>query len=109
MSDSIADLLNASCRCITVDRDTLAERLEARADTAGLHRSISENQPNLFAALPVFVSRAHIDAMRAVIEAVERALAVPAVRDALLAHAPEIAQLDHGPRGVFLGYDFHLG
>jgi hypothetical protein len=109
MSDSIAEQLNASCRCITVDRDALAARLEARADTAGLYRSICENQPNLFAALPVFVSRAHVDAMRAVVEAVERALAVPAVRDTLLAHAPEIAQLDHGPRGVFLGYDFHLG
>ena len=109
MADSIADQLNASCRCITVDRDALAERLEARADTAGLFASICANQPNLFASLPVFVSRAHVDAMRGVIEAVERALAVAAVRDALLSYAPEIARVDHGPRGVFLGYDFHLG
>lgn len=109
MADSIADQLNASCRCITVDRDALAERLEARADTAGLYASICANQPNLFASLPVFVSRAHVDAMRGVIEAVERALAVAAVRDALLSYAPEIARVDHGPRGVFLGYDFHLG
>lgn len=109
MGDSVADQLNASCRCITVDRDALAERLEARADTVGLYASICANQPNLFASLPVFVSRAHVDAMRAVIEAVERALAVDGVRDALLAYAPEIARVDHGPRGVFLGYDFHLG
>ena len=109
MADSVADLLNASCRCITVDREALAERLESRADTAGLFASICANQPNLFAALPVFVSRAHVDAMREVIEAVEHALAVPAVRDTLLAYAPGIAHVDHGPRGVFLGYDFHLG
>ena len=109
MADSVADQLNASCRCITVDRDALAERLEARADTAGLFASICANQPNLFASLPVFVSRAHVDAMRGVIEAVERALTVAAVRDALLSYAPEIARVDHGPRGVFLGYDFHLG
>lgn len=109
MGDSVADQLNASCRCITVDRDALAERLEARADTVGLYASICANQPNLFASLPVFVSRAHVDAMRALIEAVERALAVDRVRGALLAYAPEIARVDHGPRGVFLGYDFHLG
>ncbi|MBY0280418.1 hypothetical protein K2Z84_34220 [Candidatus Binatia bacterium] len=109
MGDSVADQLNASCRCITVDRDALAERLEARADTAGLYASICANQPNLFATLPVFVSRAHVEAMRAVVEAVERALAVAEVRDVLLAAAPEIARIDHGPRGVFLGYDFHLG
>lgn len=109
MGDSVADQLNASCRCITVDRDALAERLEARADTAGLYASICANQPNLFASLPVFVSRAHVDAMRDVIAAVERALALPAVRDALLARAPAIAHVDQGPRGVFLGYDFHLG
>ena len=109
MADSVADQLNAGCRCITVDRDALAERLEARADTRGLYASICANQPNLFASLPVFVSRAHVDAMRAVVEAVERALAVAAVRDALLASAPAIARIDHGPHGVFLGYDFHVG
>lgn len=106
---SVAEQLNASCRCISVDTAALAQRLESRADTAGLYASIRENQPHLFATLPVFVSRTHVDAMRGVVEAVERALAVPGVRDALLAHAPEIARVDHGPRGVFLGYDFHLG
>lgn len=109
MDHDVAEQLNASCRCITVDRDALARRLETCPDTAGLYRSISEHQPHLFAALPVFVARAHVDAMRAVIEAVESALAVPAVREALLAAAPAIARVDHGPRGVFLGYDFHLG
>jgi len=107
--DGLAERLNQSCRCITVDRGALAQQLESSDATAGLYRSICDNQPHLFASLPVFVARAHVEAMRTVVEAVQRALALPAVRDALLAYAPEIARLDHGPRGVFLGYDFHLG
>lgn len=109
MAGTLAEQLNASCRCITVDRDALARRLESGAATAGLYRSICANQPHLFASLPVFVSRDDVTAMRRVVEAAERALATPAVRAALLAAAPEAALADHGPRGVFLGYDFHLG
>ena len=109
MAGTRAEQLNASCRCITVDRDALARRLESGAATAGLYRSICENQPHLFASLPVFVSRDDVAAMRRVVEAAERALATPAVSAALLAAASEIARPDHGPRGVFLGYDFHLG
>ena len=109
MVEAAAELLNRSCHCITVDRAALAEKLEAGPATTGLYRSICDNQPHLFASLPVFVSRAHVDAMRAVVAATERALAQPKVREVLLAAAPEIARIDHGPRGVFLGYDFHLG
>ncbi|MEW6267785.1 MAG: hypothetical protein AB1689_00640, partial [Thermodesulfobacteriota bacterium] len=105
----IAEQLNRSCRCITVDRNALAARLGSGPDTAGLYRSICENQPNLFASLPVFVSRAHVERMREVIAAAERALATPAVREAVLAWAPDVARMEVKPRGVFLGYDFHLG
>jgi len=109
MSSTIANQLNASCRCITVDRDTLARRLESSSATEGLYRSICEHQPHLFASLPVFVARDDVGAMRRIVEAAERALAAPAVREQILAAAPAIAHVDHGPRGVFLGYDFHLG
>jgi hypothetical protein len=109
MAATVAEQLNASCRCITVDRDALAHRLESSSATAGLYRSICANQPHLFASLPVFVSRDDVAAMRRVVEAAERALAAPAVRERILAAAPAIARVDHGPRGVFLGYDFHLG
>ena len=33
----------------------------------------------------------------------------PGFRDWAFALAPPIARPDHGPRGVFLGFDFHLG
>jgi len=53
--------------------------------------------------------------MRDVVATVERVLALPAVRDAVLSRAPDVARVVHGadgsdgPRGVFLGYDFHVG
>jgi hypothetical protein len=40
---------------------------------------------------------------------VEAASRLPAYRDAALSWAPDIARFDAGPRGVFMGYDFHLG
>ena len=44
----------------------------------------------------------------AMIAAVESVVGLPGYRESALARAPRIAQLDPGPRGVFLGYDFHL-
>jgi hypothetical protein len=47
--------------------------------------------------------------MAGVIRMIETASRLPAYRAAALAWAPEIARFDPGPRGVFMGYDFHLG
>jgi hypothetical protein len=46
--------------------------------------------------------------MLRVVRAVEAATDLTGYRQAALAWAPEIARLDFGPRGVFMGYDFHL-
>ncbi len=107
--ESLADALNRTCRCIAVDADRLRAALESRPATAGLYASILENQPNLFSASAVFVSRDQLAQMATVIEAAEAAIATEGYRREVLAWAPEIARVDHGPRGVFLGYDFHVG
>ena len=98
---------NRDCFCISLDPAALRAAVEA--DAPGLSGLIDERCPNLFAALPVFVSRPHVDAMAAVVRAVEEVVALPAFREAALAHAPAIARHDPGARGVFMGYDFHLG
>ena len=103
------ETLNAGCFCASLDREALARAIEADPAAAGLHRLIAERCPHLFAALPVFVSRAHVDAMAEVIGAVEEVLALPAYREAALAWAPDVARHDPGTPGVFMGYDFHLG
>jgi hypothetical protein len=103
----VIEELNTDCFCVSLDVAALREALEAQSP--GLSSLLEERCPNLFAALPVFVSRRHVDAMGAVVRAVEEVTALPAYREAALAHAPDIARHDPGARGVFMGYDFHLG
>ena len=101
--------LNTDCFCVSLDAQALRQALEADPAAEGLGELIAERCPHLFAALPLFVSRGHVDGMAKVIRAVEEVVALPAYREAALAWAPEIAQHDPGTPGVFMGYDFHLG
>jgi hypothetical protein len=101
--------LNSDCYCVSLDADALRSALEADPAAHGLHQMIEDRCPHLFAALPVFVSRQHVDDMAGVIRAVEEVVALPAYREAALAWAPEIARHDPGAAGAFIGYDFHIG
>jgi hypothetical protein len=105
----LAEELNRSCHCVAVDREKLAAHLETGPATAGLYASILQNQPHLFSGTPVFLARAHLERMRAVIAALEAVIRSASFRRWAMEAAPEIARADHGPRGAFLGYDFHLG
>jgi hypothetical protein len=64
---------------------------------------------NMFSELPVLVSAEDAARMAAVIEAVERVTQLPAYRAATLGAAPAIAHRPQAARGVFLGFDFHIG
>jgi hypothetical protein len=101
--------LNRECFCIGADLDALHVWLQQDLAQRGFSRPVVETHPHLFSALPVFVSREHIASMRAVIAAVESVVALPAYQTAVLDRAPSIARLVPGARGVFFGYDFHLG
>jgi hypothetical protein len=103
------EALNRECYCVSLDRDALRRELEADLGTRSLSRPLLETHPHLFASLPVFVSRQHVERMAQIIAAVESVVGMTAYRDAVMRWAPEIAAFDPGPRGVFLGYDFHLG
>lgn len=100
--------LNADCYCISLDREALRRSLDAEAGRPGFGQLVEQRCPNLFAALPVFVSRRNIDAMARVIAAVETIVALPAYRERVLAGAAPIARRDPGARGAFTGFDFHL-
>ena len=103
------ETLNSECFCVSLDPEALRRAIEADPAARGLGRLIEERCPNLFAALPVFVSRQHVDEMAGVIAAVEEVVALPAYRAEALAGVAETALHDPGARGVFLGYDFHIG
>lgn len=103
----LADL-NRWCRCVAVDPARLRAALEEGSGTTGLLASIHEHQPHLFSDTAVFVSREQASHMRDVVAAVERVVALPGWAERALARAPAIARVDLGPRGGFLGYDFHV-
>jgi hypothetical protein len=97
--------LNEHCFCTGLDDAGLSQALQSPA----LDALVRERCPHAFAARPVFVPGHQLDRMAAVVQAVERVVALPAVAQAALARAPAIAgQLPLGPRGVFFGHDFHV-
>lgn len=82
------------------------------ADLAAVHRTVAAtgaDHENLFSSLPVVISARDVDRMQAVIDAVERIVELPGYQDAVLAQAPSIARIPQASRGVFLGFDFHIG
>ncbi|MDX1253465.1 MAG: hypothetical protein IDH49_14690 [Gammaproteobacteria bacterium] len=107
--DFLVEALNSSCHCISLDREALRREMEDDFALRDLYRSLAASHPYLFSALPVFVSRHHVDRMAEIIHAIESVIAMPVYREHVMQWAPEIARFDPGPRGVFLGYDFHLG
>ena len=104
---SIEDL-NRTCHCLSLDEEALRRGLEADLGARGLSRVMVESHPHLFASVPMFVSREHIELMARVIVAVEAVVATPHFRRATLAWAPDISRYDPGSPGGLLGYDFHL-
>ncbi len=100
---------NTDCRCLTLDVDALCRAAEEVVGDAAFCRHLATTHPHLLAAQPLFLSTAHANQMRVIIEAIERVVAMHAYQQAALEGAPEIARFVPGPVGVFMGYDFHLG
>lgn len=105
----LVETLNRDCYCVGTDLNALHGRIESDLAERGLAGRIIDSHPHLFSALPVFVSPQHTQAMGHIIAAVESVIAMPWWRDAVLADAPDIAHHAPAARGVFMGYDFHLG
>lgn len=103
-----ADSLNRGCVCRSLDPERLRRELDGEPFLAGLAEEIALNRPHLFASSAVFISPVQYERMAAIIDAIERVVALPAYREAALARAPAIAQIEPGPRGAFTGFDFHL-
>lgn len=101
--------LNGACDCRTLDSDRLRVQLESGESLAGLAAEITRTRPHMFSATAVFISQQQLERMAAIIAAVESVVRVPGYRAAVMERAPEIARSDPGPRGVFMGFDFHLG
>lgn len=107
VGNNLAEFLNRDCFCISVDRKKLHRSLEAHLAESGLPTPFIDVHQQLFADSPVFLSQEHVATMQRFIRAMETVTHNDAYRRAVLASAP--VRNDPGPRGVFFGYDFHLG
>jgi hypothetical protein len=106
---NVAAELNSSCFCITLDSERLHAALAREAlDPDFVARHIRPRE-HLFSNVPLFHAARDLEAMTRAVGMIEAASRLPAYREAALARATDIARFDPGPRGVFMGYDFHLG
>lgn len=99
---------NTACSCISLDRGMLVRMLDADTGSDGFGACLTASHPYMFANSPVFLAPGTMSAMKAVVEAIESAAALPPFRAAALGWAPPIAASDFGPVGALMGYDFHL-
>jgi hypothetical protein len=103
-----AEKLNSTCFCSSLDQGALRHALADELGGDTLYALVEQRCPYLFSARPVFVSESQATRIDELVRAVESVVAMPAYRQRVLAHAPDIAQHDPGgARGVFFGYDFH--
>jgi len=103
-----SDDLNRHCFCLTLDRQALCRAIDRETGDPGFCATHVRPRQHLFSNVPVFLPEADIAAMQDVVAAIHAVAALPAYREKVLSWAPEIARADHGPRGVFMGFDFHL-
>ena len=93
---------------MAVDPAAMRSALASALGAHGLPGLLAETHPNLFATLPVHVSRQHIHQVEQVVAAVDAAAELTAYRAAVLGWAPQIARFDPGSPGGMLGLDFHV-
>lgn len=106
---NLAETLNLGCLCRTLNPERLRRQLETDPCLQGMLDGLATTHPHLFSDTAVFVDPGMRAAVGQAIAAIERVVALPAYQQAALARAPEVAQHQFGPAGVFMGYDFHLG
>jgi hypothetical protein len=107
-SRQLSERLNRECTCVTLDREALYAALQREAGDADFCATLIRTRPHLFSTAPVFLSETHVVSMLRAVHAIESVTRLPVYRDAVLSRSPEIARFDFGPRGAFMGYDFHL-
>ncbi|MFZ4535902.1 hypothetical protein [Propionivibrio sp.] len=103
-----AAVLNRGCVCRSIDHDRLRHALEG-GEGGIAHSDLLATHPNLFSDSRIYVAEAHLLFMADLIGVIEQVVAMPAWRERVFSHAPDIARHAPGAAGVFFGYDFHLG
>jgi hypothetical protein len=107
-AQSVPERLNRECFCLTLDPDALRRAFAREAGSEDFCATLIQTRPHLFSNTPVFISETETGEMRRIVKAIEAVCRLPGYREAAMSWAPEIGRADFGPRGAFMGYDFHL-
>ncbi|MDQ5918404.1 MAG: hypothetical protein QG660_1516, partial [Pseudomonadota bacterium] len=102
---SAAEVLNRDCACISLDHAALEKALGEET----FYRELRQTRPHLFSDSVVFVGHRHLAQMAELVAAIEDIVVLPAWQEKVLGWAPASAHRPSAARGVFLGYDFHVG
>lgn len=103
-----AQALNQACQCRTINEPLLHRLLEADSALAGKWQSVASTRPHLFSSTAVFLAPHTVEQVTQAVAVLERVISLSPYQHAALARAPAVAQHAFGPKGVFMGYDFHL-
>src|SRR4051812_29103020 len=106
LPETKAEALNRDCDCSVVDLANIRGRIDS---VLGGAQSIVHSHPHLFSEIPVFIAPEDLAGMQRAIDAIETVVRLPAWQSEVLAVAPAIARTTSAQRGVFFGYDFHIG
>ncbi|PHS76304.1 MAG: hypothetical protein COB19_00400 [Porticoccus sp.] len=104
-----AERLNQLCVCVTLDRPAILGNLANLLGDKADEILSSTAWQQFFSNAAVFVPDQDLDQMQAIVQALEAAAALPDYRRRVLSWGPGNAQLNPGPAGALMGYDFHLG
>ncbi|RTL25424.1 MAG: hypothetical protein EKK47_23430 [Burkholderiales bacterium] len=105
----VAQALNQACQCRTINEPLLHRLLDADSALAGKWHSLASARPHLFSSTAVFLSPNTVEQVVQAVTTLERVIALTPYQQTVLARTPTIGHLAFGPKGVFMGVDFHLG
>ena len=105
---SLAGSLNRDCACYSLDVEALRRSLQADSVLSTWWPHWQDTHAHLFSATGLFISQTQLQAMQEAVQVLHEVMGLPAWRQQVLSQVPELARTAMGPRGVFMGYDFHL-
>jgi len=104
----MAEAMNLGCLCSTLQTERLHQELSARTGRDDAGERLATLQPHLFSRSSVFITDRDLARLEDAVAALHRIASLPGYEAAALERQGGPLPRDHGPLGVFMGYDFHL-
>ncbi|PJZ68668.1 circularly permuted ATPgrasp domain protein [Leptospira perolatii] len=110
MQETVAQLLNRSCHCVTLEKNKLEKEFLSQISGAqvGTFSEGNELVSRYFSESASFIDQKEKEEMESVLRAIRTAIDHPNIRKTLLKDVPSRWRERNSKGGVFLSLDFHL-